>query len=74
MSGVSNEIVYNINGSSVAFCNMIYVSPNFLTWIKCKSMQTGNMTVYLIDQNYQPINFRDNSMTFTIAVRKTNNK
>ncbi len=70
MCGVSNEIVYNINGSSVAFGNMISVSPNFSTWIKCKSMQTGNMTVYLIDQNYQPINFRDNSMTFTIAVRK----
>jgi len=70
MSGISNEIVYNINGSSVAFGNMISVSPYFSTWIKCKNMQSGNMTVYLIDQNYQPIAFRDNSMTFTIAVRK----
>ena len=70
MSGVSNEIVYNINGSSVAFGDMISVSPNFSTWITCKSMQTGTMTIYLIDQNYQPIIFRDNSMTFTIAVRK----
>ena len=70
MSGVSNEIVYNINGSSVAFGNMISVSPNFSTWIKCKNMQSNKLTVYLIDQNYQPIVFRDNSMTFTIAVRK----
>jgi hypothetical protein len=70
MSGNSNEIVYNINGSSVAFGNMISVSPNFSTWIKCKNMQSNKLTVYLIDQNYQPIVFRDNSMTFTIAVRK----
>ena len=70
MSGMSNEVVYNINGSSVAFGNMISVSPNFSTWIKCKNMQSNKLTVYLIDQNYQPIIFRDNSMTFTIAVRK----
>jgi hypothetical protein len=49
---------------------MISVSPNFSTWIKCKNMQSNKLTVYLIDQNYQPIVFRDNSMTFTIAVRK----
>ena len=70
MSGNSNEIVYNINGSSVTFGSMISVSPNFSTWIKCKNMQSNKLTVYLIDQNYQPIVFRDNSMTFTIAVRK----
>ena len=70
MSGNSNEIVYNINGSSVAFGDMISVSPNFSTWITCKNMQSNKLTVYLIDQNYQPIVFRDNSMTFTIAVRK----
>ena len=70
MSGMSNEVIYNINGSSVTFGSMISVSPNFSTWIKCKSMQSSSMTVYLIDQNYSPIIFRDNSMTFTIAVRK----
>ena len=70
MSGNSNEIVYNINGSSVTFGSMISVSPNFSTWIKCKNMQSNKLTIYLIDQNYQPIVFRDNSMTFTIAVRK----
>lgn len=70
MSGMSNEVIYNINGSSVSFGNMISVSPNFSTWIKCKNMQSNKLTVYLIDQNYQPIIFRDNSMTFTIAVRK----
>ena len=70
MSGNSNEIVYNINGSSVQFGSMISVSPYFSTWIKCKNMQSNKLTVYLIDQNYQPIVFRDNSMTFTIAVRK----
>lgn len=71
LSGVSTEVIYNINGSSVAFGDMISVSPYFSTWIKCKNLTASSITLYMIDQNYNPIIFQDNSMTFTIAIRKS---